>query len=172
MKLGSCAREKEVKDLLERGHWPEACAPDLRLHVSGCRNCGDLVLVTETFRNARAAAAGAAKLGSPGLLWWRAQLRRRNAAVERIGRPLLSAQIFALATILLLTVGFVVSQARHGLGWLTWLEGLPEAGTLHLGNLWPTALFDPSWSPLVLVPAVATLVLLGGAVVYLVSEKQ
>jgi len=91
------------------------------------------VLVTETFRNARAAAAGAAKLGSPGLLWWRAQLRRRNAAVERIGRPLLSAQIFALATILLLTVGFVVSQARHGLGWLTW------KGFLRLGLcIWET----------------------------------
>src|ERR1035438_4613488 len=87
MMLRRCPREKEVKELVERGHWPQACAPELRAHVNDCRSCGELVLVTSAFQKARIEAAGAAKLGSPGVLWWRAQLRRRNEAVERIGRP-------------------------------------------------------------------------------------
>jgi hypothetical protein len=33
-------------------------------------------------------------------------------------------------------------------------------------------LLDPIWSPMVLIPAVATLALLGGAVVYLAMDKQ
>jgi hypothetical protein len=176
MRLSACSREKEVKNLLERGQWPQACAPELRAHVGDCRSCRELVLVTAAFKQARAEAVGAAKLGSPGVLWWRAQLRRRNAAVERIGRPILGAQIFALAVYLLLAVGFVVWQARHGLAWLTRLEQLPQAAALHLGALWPLELYGQGWSsvltPMVIIPAAATLALLGGVVVYLASEKQ
>jgi hypothetical protein len=183
MMLRSCTREKEVKELLELGQWPVAAetAPELRAHVSSCRSCGELVLVTSAFQTARIEAAGAAKLGSPGVLWWRAQLRRRNEAVERIGRPILGAQIFALAVNLVLAVAFVVWQARHGIAWLTRLEQLPQSATLHLDSQWfdtlsPSALFGAGWhsllTPMVVIPAAATLALLGGVVVYLASEKQ
>jgi hypothetical protein len=172
MTLSPCWREKEVAQLLARGGWPQACAPELRAHVNACRACGDLVLVTGTFQRARAQAASAANVSSPGALWWRAQLRRRNAAVERVGKPILGAQIFALSINLLIVVGFLASQARHGLGWLTWLEQLPQGRTLHLDVFWPSALFNSSWSMVWLIPAVATLALLGGVVVYLASEKQ
>jgi hypothetical protein len=37
MMLLTCPREKEVKELVERGQWPQACAPELREHVDGCR---------------------------------------------------------------------------------------------------------------------------------------
>src|ERR1039457_6600114 len=125
MMLRRCPREKEVKELLERGQWPQACAPELRAHVSSCRSCGELVLVTSAFQKARIEAAGAAKLGSPGVLWWRAQLRRRNEAVERIGRPILGAQIFALAVNLVLAVVFVVWQAGLGFGGVSRLGHVP-----------------------------------------------
>jgi hypothetical protein len=176
MMLLTCPREKEVKELVERGQWPQACAPELREHVDGCRSCAELALVTRAFQSARAEAAGAANPGSPGVLWWRAQLRRRNAALERIGRPILGAQIFALAVNLLLAVAFVVWQARHGLAWLTWLEQLPQTAALRLDSLWPSDLFGSGLSsvltPMVMIPALATLALLGGVVVYLASEKQ
>jgi hypothetical protein len=106
------------------------------------------------------------------LLWWRAQLPRRNAAVERLGKPILSAQIFALAINLVLVVGFLISQARRGLGWLTWLEQFSQANTFRLGNLWPAALLNSGWSSIALIPAVAALALLSGVVVYLASERQ
>ena len=56
MTLGSCPREKEVADLLHRGHWPQACPADLRAHVDACRSCSELVLVTQAFQSARANA--------------------------------------------------------------------------------------------------------------------
>ena len=172
MTLSPCIREKEVKELLARGGWPQTCSPELLVHLSGCRACGDLVLVTETFKRARADAAGAAKLGSAGALWWRAQLRRRNAAVERVGRPIFGAQIFALSVSLFIAVGFLTFQARDGLNLLSWLKHHPEALALHLEVLWPSALFSSGWSLALLIPVFATLALLSGVVVYLALEKQ
>jgi hypothetical protein len=167
----ACAHENEVAELLRRGQWPASCSPELHAHVSGCRSCGDLVLVTENFQRARAEATSTARINTPGALWWRAQLRRRNAAVERINKPILGAQIFALVINLFIVVAFLAYQARHGLGWLSWLEQLPEAYKLHIDQLGQFALLNPGWSLMVLIPAVATLALLGGVVVYLASEK-
>jgi hypothetical protein len=176
MTLRSCPREKEVKELVESGRWPRACAPELREHMNACRACADLVLVASAFRSARVAAvaaaqAGQVKLGSAGTLWWRAQLRRRRAAVERIERPLMSAQIFALAVSLLAAVGLAAFEARHGVAWLSWLEGLPQAATVHLEDISSSGLLGSTWTWL-LMAAAATLALVGGVVVYLASEKR
>ncbi|MDR3750966.1 MAG: hypothetical protein P4K94_05710 [Terracidiphilus sp.] len=172
MILRSCPFEKEVAQLLAQGGWPAACAPELRAHVTSCRSCGDLVLVQQAFQRARAHSTAAVPLVSPGVLWWRAQLRRRQAAVERVGRPILGAQIFALAVNLLLVVTFLAYQVRHGLSWLSWIEQLPQSFTLHLEALWPSALADSGMSLLVLIPALATLALLSGVVVYLAADRQ
>jgi hypothetical protein len=172
MTFSPCSREKEVAELLARGQWPQASTPELRAHASACRACGELILVTSAFQHARAQAASAAKLSSPGALWWRAQLRRRNAAVERVGKPILGAQIFALALYLFAAVAIVVSQARHGLNWLSWAAQRPQISSLHLEALWASTFFNPGWGLLVLIPALATLALLGGVVVYVASEKQ
>lgn len=172
MTFGPCVHEKELAALLALGHYPHACPPELRAHVELCHSCADLILVTRAFQTARAQTAAVANLASPGLLWWRAQLRRRNAAVERIGKPILGAQIFALAVNLLLVGGFIVSQATHGIQWLPWLEQLPQSQSLHFEVLWPSALFSAGWSFTVLIPVLATLALVGGVAVYLVSERQ
>jgi len=172
MILSSCSHENEVAELLRRGQWPAACTPELRHHVSACRACRDLVLVTDTFLRAHSEAACAARIATPSALWWRAQLRRRNAAVERIGKPILGAQIFALAINLFIVVAYLAYQARHGLSWLSWLEQLPQDYSLHLDNLSQSALLNPGWSLMVLIPAVVTLALLGVVVIYLAAERQ
>jgi len=168
--FGACVREKEVAELLRCGHWPHACSVELRAHVADCRACADLVLVTQTFRSARADATALARLEAPGLIWWRAQLRRRNAAIERIGKPILGAQIFALAIILLAAVGLVISQARQGLRWMSWFDEFP--GSLHLAALWPATLASFDARFWLLVPILATLALVSGVVVYLASERR
>ena len=140
--------------------------------MSACRTCGDLVLVTASFQRARTEAAGEARIGTPSALWWRAQLRRRNTAVERLGKPLLGAHIFALLICLLVGLASLADQARHGVAWLTWLEGLPQDFPIHLNQLWTSVLLNPGWSSMVLIPAIATLAMLGGVVVYLASERQ
>jgi hypothetical protein len=123
----------------------------------------------QAFHGARAESTRAAQPGSPGVLWWRAQLRRRRAAVERIGKPILGAQIFALSIALVLAAGFVVSQARHGLQWVSWFSKSP---TFRLDSLWPATLVMPQWGAMLLVSGLVALALLGGLAVYFNSEKQ
>jgi hypothetical protein len=176
MTLRGCPREKEVSELVERGQWPQASAVELRDHVRACHACADLVLVASAFQMERTAAVaetetGQVKLGSPGALWWRAQLRRRRAALERMERPLVGAQIFALAVTLVAALGFASFEARHGVAWLSWLEGLPQAATTQLADISSSGLLSSGWTWLLLAAA-ATLALLGGVVVYLASEKR
>lgn len=168
----TCPREAEIKQLLERGQWPVAGTPELRAHVDGCRCCRELVVVTQVFRQAWTSSMAAARPASSGVIWWRAQLRRRNAAVQRIGRPLLGAQIFAFAITLAVAVGFIVWQASQNAEWVTWLKQLPQSASLQIGSLWSA---DPTGSglmPLLLISAVAILALVGGVVVYFASEKH
>jgi hypothetical protein len=172
MTLRACSHEAEIRQLLQLGHWPRSCTPELRAHVDGCRACGDLVLVTQAFRGARAASMHAADLPPAGLLWWRAQLRRRNEAVERIQKPLLGAQIFAFATTLLIAVGLLVYQAREGWNWITWVGSLAQSQVFHWEVLWPFASAKSGASLLYLIPGVVMLALVSGVVLYFSSEKQ
>ena len=175
MTLFTCQHEAEIRRLLELGHWPQSCTAELRAHAESCRACGDLVLVTQAFQGARAESMGQPgnSLPAPGVLWWRAQLRRRNAAVKQIQRPILGAQIFAFALTLLVAVGLVISQARHGVHWLAWLESLPQAQAFHWELLWSSVngmKMDASLG--YFIPGVVLLALLSGVVVYLATEKQ
>jgi hypothetical protein len=172
MTLRTCSHEAEIKRLLQLGHWPQSCTPELRAHVDDCRACGDLVLVTEAFRNARAASMHAAQLPPPGVLWWRAQLRRRNEAVQRINKPILGAQIFALAVTLLIAVGFLAWQVRDGWNWMKWLASLAQSQVFHWEVLWPFASAKSVAGFLSLIPALVLLALVSGVVLYLGSEKH
>jgi hypothetical protein len=174
MTFSGCSGEKELAVVLAKGQWPHACPEELRIHVSACRSCADLVLVTGTFQSARNSSIDSAHLPSPGVLWWRAQLRRRNQAIERVGKPILFAQVFALSMILLLGLGLVAYQARHGLNWLSWPGQLPQVqfGSLDLPALSLSSLFASGWSLTLLIPVLATVAVLGGVVVYLGSEKR
>jgi hypothetical protein len=178
MKLTSCPYEKEVRQLMARGQWPDASPAELRAHVSGCRVCGDLVLISAAFQRARVQSLAAARPMAPALLLWRAQLRRRNAAMERIARPLLGAQIFACAVTVLAALGFAGFEARNGADWLTlsywhdWFVQLPQAAAAQWDSLSSGALVGPGWTLMVLISAVATLVLLGGMAVYFATDKS
>jgi hypothetical protein len=129
-----------------------------------------LVLVRQAFAAERSRAAGEARLESPGVLWWRAQLRRRNAAIERIGRPILGAQVFAFAVCLAAAAAYVFSTARRGFDWLAWLTELPR--TLRLGSLLPESLGRSSWEIWLAVSVAAMVALMGGLIVYMSSEKH
>jgi hypothetical protein len=172
MTLRGCPRENEVRDLIARSQWPVGAELDLRNHLVACRSCSDLALVADAFQKARAATVAAARPGSAGALWWRAHLRRRNAAVERITKPLLGAEVFALTISVLAGLAFLVFEARSGVAWLTWLEGLPQVAVVHWQSLLATSAADPTWTWMLLLPAALSLALLGGVAVYLASERQ
>lgn len=170
MPLSTCPREKEVKELVHRGQWPQACSPDLGAHLRICRSCADLALVTDSFQRARANATGPSPAISPGMLWWSAQLRRRDEAMKRIAKPILGAQLFALVINLLAVVGFVAWEATHGVEWLAWFQSPAPSSGFDLSSLLASAVSGGHL--LVLIPALATLALLGGVAVYLATERQ
>ena len=166
MTLRTCSYETELAQALKAGHWPDGCTPDLRTHVALCRNCGELVLVTEAFQRARS-ESGTVPADLAGVLWWRAQLRRRNAANQRASRPISLAQSFALFVNAAVAIVFVAWQYHHGLRWASWWserELAPVLGRFDIGSrLDGNAL---------LICSLGMLALLSGLVVYLVSEKS
>jgi len=173
MTFSPCSRQPEVQQLLADGHWPHACPPDLRAHLADCRSCREFLLVTQAFQQSRTTAAAQVKLPPAGAIWWRAQLRRRSAAVERVGKPILGAYIFALVLTVLVAMVFVISQARHGLHWLDWLGSLGQSNAaVHVDSLSPSAWFSSGGTLMVLIPIFATIALLGAVAVYFAAEKQ
>lgn len=169
MTFRTCSHENELIQALKDGHWPQGCGPELRAHVDACGNCRDLVLVTQTFQRARSESERAAPSGSPSLLWWRAQLRRRSATTERVGRPITIAQTFAWFVYGLVGVVFVASQYRYGLHWASWWSELVPRRALHFLPV-GSGLVD--WNLPLLISGFGVLALLSGLVVYLASEKS
>jgi hypothetical protein len=171
MTFRSCSRQSEVQQMLANGHWPHACPADLRAHLADCRGCGELLLLIQAFQQSRTTAAAQVKLPPAGAIWWRAQLRRRNAAVERVGKPILGAYVFALSMTILVAAAFAISQARHGLRWLDWI-GESSSAAMHVESLNPSAWLSSGGALMVLIPIFATLALVGAVAVYLAAEKQ
>jgi hypothetical protein len=158
----TCSRLEEVRTALSQGHWPEACAADLSAHVETCTRCGQEVLLTTHLQQTRTATIAASQPVPASLLWWRAQVRRRNAALERAGRPIAAAQIFALVIAAAVILRIVVSH------WQSLLDRAPSAANAAAAL---TALRgDWGLVPLVLVVAVVTT--LGGVVVYLSTDRH
>lgn len=165
-----CPREAEAEAALRRGHWPDACEPELREHVATCDRCSSRLLVLKTFQTARAESMQAAHLGHPGLLWWRAQLRRRNEALERVGKPAITGQLFALFISILTVVALLGSQIRKGVDWSSWLPG-PSAGS-HFDALSLLSSIEADWGLILLLAGFGTVILLGAVVVYLATDRN
>lgn len=166
MTIRTCSFETELARALKAGHWPDGCTPDLRAHVAGCRNCSELVLVTQALQQARSESGATAPADLAGVLWWRAQLRRRNAANRRASRPISIAQSFAVFVNAAVAVVFVAWQYRHGLRWASWWRE-PELARVLLGFDIGSRLDGNA----LLISSIAMLALLSGLVAYLVSEK-
>lgn len=158
----TCGRESELTALLDRGQWPLAASAELCAHVAVCRTCSELAQVRHTLQAVRAVTLAVPELPSAGALWWRAQLRRRNADLARINRPILGAQIFATVLTLLIATAALAWELRRG------LHLAASLGALHLEALWPASFGNLG----LLVPVLATLVLVSGVVVYFASEKH
>jgi hypothetical protein len=181
MSLRSCTRQPEVAALLAAGHWPHACPPELRTHFDSCPTCAELLLVTSAFQQSKASAAVRAQLPAPGAIWWRAQLRRRNAAVERVAKPILGAYLFALIFTLIVAASLAIGHARQGFRWLDshladshLPDALRQSPSLptHSQAIGSSAWLSSSSGLGVLIPLLATVVLLGAVVVYLATERQ
>jgi hypothetical protein len=172
MNLKFCSREKEVAAALRDRGWPDICDAALRAHVESCRHCSDLVLVATTLQQARSEAAEASHLPAPGILWWRAQLRRRNGAVERIARPIALIEKLALAAMALGILCLAAWQWNQISDGALWLASLARPSASLLDTLWTPFSGAGGWMPVLLIASLVTLALFGGLAVYLLLEKE
>lgn len=161
-----CIHEREVGTLLQRGQWPQASPQDLLQHAKICRACTERITVHQALQHERTDAMAQPRLPSPSAIWWRAQLRKRNQAIERISRPILGAEIFAFFISAVVGVCGFAWALRRGIHPTAWL------GALHFEALRPDSLPNLQGSlafDMILLAAVA---LVGGVLVYFASEKS
>ena len=171
MILYSCAREKELAGALHDGTWPYACDAELRAHVAACQECNDLVLVTQTLRQARVESALAAPLPPAGLLWWRAQLRRRNAALERMNQPVVLTGKLALLCTAAVALGLGLWNTDQVSEWLHWFGDLSSSDAFRLNTL-VSASSVGGWMSSVLIVSLGVVVILGGVAAYLLADRE
>ena len=175
-----CPRQAELQSIVRRGHWPQACDPELRRHVETCRTCAEQLLVQHAFHAARAQAMHAARghypnLLHPNLLWWRAQLRRRNNALERVSRPITTAQVFAFCISILAAAALLRSQIGRAFNWSSWFpqSSFSQSSTAtHFDALSFFTSITTDWGLLLPLIGLGTVLLLSAVVVYLASDRS
>jgi hypothetical protein len=166
-----CPNEAEIQAIVRNGHWPDACEPELREHVKACSRCASQLFVLHAFQRARAEAVQAApRMDHPNLLWWRAQLRRRNDALQRVGRPITTAQIFALCISVLTAVSLLISQLRKGWNWSSWLPDSSSVSHFDAPSFF--AAVEADWGLLLLLTGFGAVVLLSVVVLYLATDRN
>lgn len=88
-----------------------------------CPQCGPLVALAEQVRREYEQTARDARIPTPEIVWWRAQMKAREEAARTAARPIVFTQALAIAAL----IGLVVSVA----GRLT----LPALSFAGLGQL-------------------------------------
>ena len=154
--IRNCTHLVEVQRSLAAGQWPQAVTPELRAHAEICSRCAQEILITQHLFAAKASAIAAAPVAPPALLWWRAQLHRRNAALAQAARPIAAAQILAIA---------ITAAAAIGLLFTHWdsVAHAPASSFMALLTNWGLA-------PLIL--AIGLVTTLSGVALYLSTDRQ
>lgn len=167
--MTTCSHLAEIRQALIAGQWPQAVTPELRAHAATCNRCTQEILITQHLFAAKTTAAAAAQNqaphAAPALLWWRAQLRRRNAALAQASRPIAAAQFFAIAITAAAAIGLIVTHWDSIVGRAANAPApsFSSSGFIALAGNWGLA-------PLVL--AITLIATLGGVALYLSADRQ
>jgi hypothetical protein len=77
-----CEREQQVIEATRNGSW----ASSLRAHLRDCALCTQTELIAASLQEDAAKAKRVLELPPPGMIWRRAQARRREVALQRATR--------------------------------------------------------------------------------------
>lgn len=144
MNGAECPREAEVLESVTSDAWADGAHPDLDAHIEGCAVCAETLEVGLALREDYRASTLEARIPSPGLLWWRAELRVRQEAVRKAAQPITMVQALAAASSLAAIAalaGWLVPSMRAWFGGFAAaaMDLLPEvtieAGTLVMGGV-------------------------------------
>lgn len=162
-----CSQQQQVAAELHQGRLPELWDDALRIHVAGCHSCSDLVLVAQTMQQDRIQTVQTAQIASAGALWWRAQVRLRNGAMERVTRPIALAEKFALFITAAVVFAVIMWKRTQLLGWLLSLADPPHTTALPAAP----SLID-GWTTLLMAGGLGTVALCAGLAMYLMREEE
>lgn len=109
-----------------------------------CPACGPLVVLAEQIRREFEHTQSQARVPTPEIMWWRAQMRAREEAARTAARPIVFTQALAVAALIGLLVSVV---GRLTLPAVTWSDLSLETGL----PLVPIAIAAVCW--LVVAPA-------------------
>ena len=111
-----------------------------------CPQCGPLVRLAEQVRREFEDTRQDARVPTPEIVWWRAQMRAREEAARKAARPILFTQALAIAAL----IGLLVSVAgRMTLGTIPW-PVLDVFAVSQTSALLPVAIVAGCW--LILAP--------------------
>ena len=176
MSAPECSREQDVINAVVTGQWPDRCEASLAVHAAECAVCKELVEVTSVMRLDREGLHDEMSLPSAGQVWWRAAIRARLEASQRVARPVswifgissACAAGLAIALVQLLWSPMRVAWGGSSLGaWAAWLDLESTRLLLAVTNLAPlttTAVF-------VLLGAAACLLLAPLALYFVLSDE-
>ena len=91
-----------------------------------CQECAEAAVLAKLVREEFELTQHQARVPTPEIVWWRAQMRAREEAERAAARPILLSQALAIAAL----IGLLVSVAgRLTLPAILWSEAVPAAGT-------------------------------------------
>lgn len=80
---------------------------DCQCDKADCPQCGPLVVLAQQIRQEFEHTSREARVPTPEIVWWRAQMRARQEAARKAARPILFTQALAIAAL----IGLLVSLA-------------------------------------------------------------
>ena len=80
---------------------------DCQCDKAECPECGPLVALAQQIRQEFEHTTRSARVPTPEIIWWRAQMRARQEAARKAARPILFTQALAIAAL----IGLLVSVA-------------------------------------------------------------
>jgi len=119
---------------------------DCQCDRADCPQCGPLVMLADQVRREFEDTRRDARVPTPEIVWWRAQMRAREEAARKAARPILLTQALAIAAL----IGLLVSVAgRMTLGAIPW-PVLDVFAVSQTSALLPVAIVAGCW--LILAP--------------------
>jgi hypothetical protein len=91
-----------------------------------CPECGPLVALADQIRREFAHTQQHARVPTPEIVWWRAQMRAREEAARTAARPIFFTQALAVAALIGLLVSVVGRFTLPAMSWAMFPE-MPSA---------------------------------------------
>ena len=155
-----CPHERALVTTVIAGHWPEGADAALRAHVDECEVCAEVALIAGSFQAEGTLDRDAVHVPAAGQVWWRAAIRARLEASQRVSRPF--SWLFGISVACAVGLAIAIVQLLWSPVQVAW----GNAWTFSLGELARLLPAVMSLSPLTIT---GVLVLLGATACLLLA---